>query len=113
MSHFHPRLLARTLSITRSAHGLQRCDNAQGPSNSPGRHFRLDLDAVDGIQRDGLVCRARDRMRQRFARIGKDPRIVAGAAERDVELFAIDELAAARGVDVDENAIHRGALAGM
>jgi len=38
---------------------------------------------------------------------------VAGAAERDVKLLAIDQFAAARGVDVDENAIDRGTLAGM
>jgi hypothetical protein len=45
---------------------------------------------------------------QRLARIREDLRIVADAAQRDVKLLTIDQLAPARGVDVNENAIDRG-----
>jgi len=82
--------------------GLSRRDNLHGRSN-----------AVDGVERSGLFCRARNWPGQRFARIREDPRIVAGAAERDVELLTIDQLAAARGVDVDQNVIDRRTLANM
>ena len=93
--------------------GLSRRDNLHGRSNAAGRRFRSDLYAVDGVERYGLFCRARNCPGQRFARIREDPRIVAGAAERDVELLTIDQLSAARRVDVDQNAIDRGTLAGM
>jgi len=71
------------------------------------------LTSVNGIERDSLVCLARDRTGQRLARIGEDQCIVAGAAERHVEPLTIDQLAASRGVDVDENVIDRGTLAGI
>ena len=82
-------------------------------SYSRGRCVLSDLTCVNGIERDGFVCGGRDCARQRFARIGEVQRIVAGAAERDIELLTIDKLAAARGVDVDENAIDLGTLASM
>ena len=112
-SHPNPRPLAWVLSLIGPTDGLRRRDNLRGPSNWAGKRFRSEPHAVDRVERDGFVRGARDCARQCFTRIGEDLRIVAGAAERDVKLLAIDQFAAARGVDVDENAIDRGTLAGM
>ena len=99
------------LSMIRPTHGLRWRDNLCGPSNSAARRFRLELHAVHGVERDAFLCGARDCSWQRFGRICEDQRIVAGTAERYVELSPIDHLTAAGGVDADENAVDRGTLA--
>jgi len=99
------------LSMIRPTHGLRWRDNLRGPSNSAARRFRLELHAVHGVERDAFLCGARDCSWQRFGRICEDQRIVAGTAERYVELSPIDHLTAAGGVDADENAVDRGTLA--
>jgi hypothetical protein len=89
--------------MIRPSDRLRRRDNPRTRSNSAGRRFRPELHAVDEVERDGLVRGARDCPGQRLARIREDLGIVPGAAQRDVELLAIDQFAASPDVDGDEN----------
>ena len=111
-SHLHPRLLVRSLRVIRPVDALSWGSNPHRRPYSGGRYVRSDLTSVNGIERGPLVCRARDRAGQRFARIGEDQRMVTGATERHIELLTIDQLAASSGVDVDQNQIDGCTLAG-
>ncbi len=64
----------------------------------------------DRVERDGLLQIARCSAPQRRAVVRVDSSVVARAAQRDVELLTIHELGAASGIDVDDDAIDRGAL---
>jgi hypothetical protein len=88
--HFHLRLLVWALSMIRPTDGRRRCDNLHDRPKSAGRPIQSELHALDGVERNGLFCRARNCLRQLFERIGKDQHTVAGATERDLELLAID-----------------------
>ena len=69
-----------------------------------------DRPLPERVERDGLLQIARCRAPQRREVVRVDSSVVARAAQRHVKLLAIHELSTASGVDVDDDAIDRGAL---
>lgn len=65
------------------------------------------------LQGQGLLAIAVDRSAERFSIIGIQGQVVTCAADRNVELLAVDEFRGAVGVDVYDDAIYSGSLARM
>ena len=74
------------------------------PQSSPLRQREI-------FERGRLELLTRDGAGQRFRVVGVNPRVVTRAAQRYVELAAVDQPDAPLGIYVDDDAVHGRALA--
>jgi len=65
------------------------------------------------LERDGFLAASSHNTPKLHAVVGKDGERVSRSTDRNVELFAIDEFRRESGVDIDDDAVDRGALSRM
>jgi hypothetical protein len=68
---------------------------------------------LDHIECQLLFLSAGDRAPHGLHIVGIDAGFGAGLGERDVQLSLVDQISAARAVDIDDDTINCGALAGV